>query len=67
MKITKTENGYLLEDPQTSNEAQALEQFVESLREGNRKVEVNYKSANASTASQSRPSDGTHNTAGASG
>jgi len=26
MNITKTENGYLLEDPQTSNEAQALEE-----------------------------------------
>ncbi len=40
MEITKTENGYLLENPQTSNEEQALEQFVESLRKGNECVEA---------------------------
>lgn len=52
MKITKTENGYLLEDPQTSNEAQALEEFVESLREGNKHVEANCTSEEASKATQ---------------
>ncbi len=48
MKITKTENGYILEDPQTSNEAQALEQFVKSLCEGNRLVEASGARSTAS-------------------
>ncbi len=66
MKITKTEQGYLLEDPQTANEAQALERFVESLREGNLLVETNYKSEDASTSSRLRPPDGSRNTVCAS-
>lgn len=44
MKITKIDTGYLLEDPQTSTEAESLEKFVERLRDGNEMVEVNYKS-----------------------
>ncbi|BDQ36346.1 hypothetical protein SYK_07060 [Pseudodesulfovibrio nedwellii] len=60
MKITKTENGYILEDPQTSNEEQALERFVESLREGNEIVETSSPSSGCSatrspSSAQSQP------------
>ena len=40
MKITKTKTGYILEDPRTSTQAQALEQFVESLMNGGEVVEA---------------------------
>lgn len=52
MKITKTENGYILEDPQTSNEEQALERFVESLRKGNEVMEVNDNSSASQKATR---------------
>lgn len=52
MDITKTESGYLLEYPQTSTEAQALEEFVERLREGNEGVEVPNNSSDCSGATR---------------
>jgi hypothetical protein len=45
MKITKTENGYLLEDPQISTEELALEESVERLREGNEVVDASSNSS----------------------
>ena len=52
MKITQTDTGYILEDPQTSDEAQVLEMFVENLRRRNEVVETNGKSEVDCQASQ---------------
>lgn len=66
MKINKTPTGYYLE-PDTSNEAQALEQFVKGLRSENVEGGSIDKCRDGSQATHERPSAPTHHTACAEG